>query len=98
MSFSHLKQLPSLEVAVSVPTPLLSEAQRLASNLLMVTMETAFSVPEAWTLTTSPGPPPCSYTAALQLPVTAEVMRSSARFHSKWLTYSELLILIITQS
>ena len=79
MSSSPFKQLPSLEVAVSVATPLLSEAQRLSSNLLMVTMETAFSVPEVWSLTISPGPPACCYTAALKLPVTAEVMRSSAR-------------------
>ena len=77
-------------MAVSVSAPLLSEAQRLASNLLMVTMETAFSVPEGWILTTSPGPPPCSYTAALQLPVTAEVMHSSARVHSDGCHLSEL--------
>ncbi|CAL8294746.1 unnamed protein product [Merluccius merluccius] len=72
VSLDNTQQLPSLEVAVSVPTPLLSEAQRLASNLLTVTVETAFSVPEVWSLTSLPGAPPCSYTAALQLPLTAE--------------------------
>ncbi|XP_056439457.1 cilia- and flagella-associated protein 70 [Gadus chalcogrammus] len=72
VSLDNLTLLPSLEVAVSVATPLLSEAQRLSSNLLMVTMETAFSVPEVWSLTISPGPPACCYTAALKLPVTAE--------------------------
>ncbi|XP_059899469.1 cilia- and flagella-associated protein 70 isoform X1 [Gadus macrocephalus] len=72
VSLDNLTLLPSLEVAVSVATPLLSEAQRLSSNLLMVTMETAFGVPEVWSLTVSPGTPACCYTAALKLPVTAE--------------------------
>uniref|UniRef100_A0A4W4H1T5 Cilia and flagella associated protein 70 n=1 Tax=Electrophorus electricus TaxID=8005 RepID=A0A4W4H1T5_ELEEL len=55
---------PTLEVMVSVQEPLLSDAQLSESNLLTVTVETAFSVPEVW----SPGPP-SSYVAAMQVPL-----------------------------
>ncbi|XP_026864945.2 cilia- and flagella-associated protein 70 [Electrophorus electricus] len=58
---------PTLEVMVSVQEPLLSDAQLSESNLLTVTVETAFSVPEVW----SPGPP-SSYVAAMQVPLMAE--------------------------
>ncbi|XP_056141224.1 cilia- and flagella-associated protein 70 [Lampris incognitus] len=64
---------PSLDVSVSVPDSLLSDAQLSASNLLRVTVETAYSVPEVWNPVAGPaGPPPSSYIAALQIPVTAE--------------------------
>uniref|UniRef100_A0AAY5EA85 Cilia and flagella associated protein 70 n=1 Tax=Electrophorus electricus TaxID=8005 RepID=A0AAY5EA85_ELEEL len=58
---------PTLEVMVSVQEPLLSDAQLSESNLLTVTVETAFSVPEVW----SPGPP-SSYVAAMQVPLMRE--------------------------
>ncbi|XP_071345387.1 cilia- and flagella-associated protein 70 isoform X2 [Trachinotus anak] len=60
----------TLEVYVSVLAPVLSEAELSASNLLKVSVEAAYSVPEAWIL--SPGPTPSTYTAALEVPLTAE--------------------------
>ncbi|XP_041719747.2 cilia- and flagella-associated protein 70 isoform X2 [Coregonus clupeaformis] len=62
---------PSLDVTVCVPEPLLSGVQLSESNLLKVTVETAYSVPEVWNPVSGSGPP-CSYVAALQVPLTAE--------------------------
>ncbi|XP_042197169.1 cilia- and flagella-associated protein 70 isoform X2 [Callorhinchus milii] len=42
---------PILEVLVSVPEPLLTESQVKGSNLLRTTVESIYSVPEAWTTT-----------------------------------------------
>ncbi|XP_048057772.1 cilia- and flagella-associated protein 70 [Megalobrama amblycephala] len=58
----------TLDVMVSVPEPLLSDAQRSDSNVLMVTVETVYSVPEVWNPASTP---PSSYVAALQMPVSA---------------------------
>uniref|UniRef100_A0A673WKE9 Cilia and flagella associated protein 70 n=1 Tax=Salmo trutta TaxID=8032 RepID=A0A673WKE9_SALTR len=62
---------PSLDVTVCVPEPLLSGVQLSDSNLLKVTVETAYSVPEVWNPVSGSGPP-SSYVAALQVPLTAE--------------------------
>ncbi|KAF7655407.1 hypothetical protein LDENG_00056190 [Lucifuga dentata] len=64
---SSSKLPPTLDVSISVEEPLLSEADLAASSLLKVTVETAYSVPEAWTL-----PSPYMYTAALEIPLSAE--------------------------
>ncbi|KAL2101966.1 hypothetical protein ACEWY4_003727 [Coilia grayii] len=60
---------PVLNVSVSVPEPLLSDLQLSESNLLKVTVETAYSVPEVWNLSTGPA---SGFVAALQVPLTAE--------------------------
>ncbi|XP_033886526.3 cilia- and flagella-associated protein 70 isoform X1 [Acipenser ruthenus] len=57
-----------LEVAVSVPDALLSDAQLADSNLFRVSVETAYSVPEVWSTTG----PQFSYMACLQVPVSLE--------------------------
>uniref|UniRef100_A0A8K9WL70 Cilia and flagella associated protein 70 n=1 Tax=Oncorhynchus mykiss TaxID=8022 RepID=A0A8K9WL70_ONCMY len=62
---------PSLDVTVCVPEPLLSGVQLSDSNLLKVTVETAYSVPEVWNPVSGSGPL-SSYVAALQVPLTAE--------------------------
>lgn len=63
---------PSLDVTVCVSEPLLSGVQLSDSNLLKVTVETAYSVPEVWNPVSGSGPL-SSYVAALQVPLTAEV-------------------------
>ncbi|KAJ8251492.1 hypothetical protein GJAV_G00221940 [Gymnothorax javanicus] len=60
---------PALDVTICVPEPLLSDAQLSQSNLLRVAVETAYSVPEAWSTGTGP---PFNYVAALQVPRSAQ--------------------------
>ncbi|XP_004701470.1 cilia- and flagella-associated protein 70 [Echinops telfairi] len=58
----------SLEVKVSVPEPLLTTAQILGGNLLKVTLEAAYSVPESF----MPVGPLQNYMVGLQVPSAGE--------------------------
>lgn len=62
-----------LDVLVSVSDPIVTGAELSTSNLLKVTVETAYSLPESWTMHSGPNPTPCMYTAAMEVPLTAEV-------------------------
>lgn len=64
-------QQPILDVTVSVSDPVLPKAELKSSNLLRVTVETAYSLPDSWVPV--PGHPPSTFTAALEVPLTAEV-------------------------
>ncbi|KAM6320085.1 cilia- and flagella-associated protein 70 [Podargus strigoides] len=58
-----------LEVTVCTKEPLLSATQLSDGNLLSVTLEAAYSVPEAF----SPSGPPQNYMACLQIPAAGEM-------------------------
>lgn len=58
-----------LEVTVCIEEPLLSAAQLSDGNLLSVTLEAAYSVPDAFV----PTGPPQNYMACLQVPAAGEV-------------------------
>ncbi|XP_075686885.1 cilia- and flagella-associated protein 70 isoform X2 [Rhinoderma darwinii] len=64
----HPDAKPSLEVAVSVPMTLLTEPQISNGNLLRVTMEAAYCVPDSWT----PTGPQYNYVSSLQIPSVGE--------------------------
>ncbi|XP_041062560.1 cilia- and flagella-associated protein 70 isoform X2 [Carcharodon carcharias] len=60
-----------VDIAVSVPEPLLSEAQLEESNLLRITTECAYSVPESWALAA----PQFNYVVSLFLPTSISELR-----------------------
>ncbi|XP_018426892.1 PREDICTED: cilia- and flagella-associated protein 70 [Nanorana parkeri] len=64
----HPDAKPNLEVAVSVPEPILSESQINNGNLIRVTMEAAYCVPESW----NPQGPQNNYVTSLLLPSMGE--------------------------
>uniref|UniRef100_H3CW24 Cilia and flagella associated protein 70 n=1 Tax=Tetraodon nigroviridis TaxID=99883 RepID=H3CW24_TETNG len=68
--------MPSLDVCVSVTDALLSDAELATSNLLRVTLETAYSLPDSWTLTSGAGP---TYTGGMEVPLTAEEQNVEGR-------------------
>ncbi|NXN73160.1 CFA70 protein, partial [Himantopus himantopus] len=64
----HPEAKGGLEVTVCIEEPLLSAAQLSNGNLLSVTLEAAYSVPEAF----APTGPPQNYMACLQVPAAGE--------------------------
>ncbi|XP_008403872.1 cilia- and flagella-associated protein 70 isoform X2 [Poecilia reticulata] len=75
------RKQPTLEVFVSVLEPLLTEPELSTCIIMKVTVETAFSVPDTWTLPAGSAHSPFAYFAALEVPLTAE--------HDQALMFSE---------
>ncbi|XP_031749234.1 cilia- and flagella-associated protein 70 isoform X2 [Xenopus tropicalis] len=69
---AQLDTKPSLEVAVSVPEPLLSDAQINNGNILRVTVEAVYCAPESWNTTG----PAYNYVMSLQMPPAGELPHS----------------------
>jgi len=63
---------PEVDVLLSVNEPLIDESQQNNSNLVTITMESLFSLPDSWTVTGSQ----YAYATALPLPLNAEVKYS----------------------
>lgn len=68
-------QQAMLDVLVSLSSPLMTKDELSASNLLRVTVETLYSLPDSWTFSSTA---PYTFTAAMDVPLNAEV--SGERF------------------
>ena len=60
---------PELEVTVSIDQPLLNEEEFSKCNLLTVTMEAMYALPESWVNTTKE----YAYTVSLPIPLNDDV-------------------------
>ncbi|XP_051919026.1 cilia- and flagella-associated protein 70 isoform X1 [Hippocampus zosterae] len=63
---------PILDVCVSASAPLLTEEQLATSNLMKVSLETAYSLPDTFNQSFGPTAPPYICTAIMEVPYTAE--------------------------
>ncbi|XP_049573294.1 cilia- and flagella-associated protein 70 isoform X2 [Syngnathus scovelli] len=63
---------PILDVCVSASAPLLTEEQLATSNLMKVSLETAYSLPDTFNQGFGPTAPPYICTAIMEVPCTAE--------------------------
>ncbi|XP_061526309.1 cilia- and flagella-associated protein 70 isoform X3 [Phycodurus eques] len=63
---------PTLDVCVSASAPLLTEEQLSTSNLMKVSLETAYSLPDTFNQSFGPTAPQYICTAVMEVPCTAE--------------------------
>ncbi|XP_057689615.1 cilia- and flagella-associated protein 70 isoform X2 [Corythoichthys intestinalis] len=63
---------PVLDVCVSASAPLLTEEQLASSNLMKVSLETLYSLPDTFNQGFGPTAPPYICTAIMEVPCTAE--------------------------